>query len=38
MVPAVIDPRGVVIIVTPFRALTNDMVGRFRQAGIDCQE
>lgn len=38
MLPAVIDPEGVIIMVTPFRALTNDMVMRFRKDGIDCRE
>ena len=38
MVPALIDPQGVTIMVTPFRALTDDMVDRFRQAGIECVE
>ena len=38
MIAAIIDPEGVNILVTPFRALTNDMVARFQRAGISCCE
>ena len=38
MLSAVIDLEGVIIMVTPFRALTNDMVMRFRKDSIDCRE
>jgi superfamily II DNA helicase RecQ len=36
--PATLEPKQVIIFVTPFRALTNDMVQRFQQDGIDTKE
>lgn len=38
MVPALLEPHSVTIFVTPFRALTDDMVHRFQRAGIDSRE
>jgi Helicase conserved C-terminal domain/Orsellinic acid/F9775 biosynthesis cluster protein D/DEAD/DEAH box helicase len=38
MLPALLDPEGLTIVVVPFRALADDMVTRFCDAGIDCLE
>jgi superfamily II DNA helicase RecQ len=38
MVPALLDPEGVTIMVAPFRALVDNMVDRFRGAGVNCLE
>jgi superfamily II DNA helicase RecQ len=38
MLPVVLEEEGVTIFIAPFRALVNDVVDRFRKAGIDCFE
>jgi len=38
MVPACLNDAGVTIVVVPYRALVENMVGRLRGAGIDCLE
>jgi len=38
MVPACLGDPGVTVVVVPFRALLGNMVGRMKEAGIDCVE
>ena len=36
--PACIEERGVTVVVVPYRALIEDLVGRIRDCGVDCME
>jgi superfamily II DNA helicase RecQ len=38
MMPALLDPEGVMVMVTPFRALVDNMVNQFRGAGVNYLE